>query len=190
MDRVSIIPGQHELHDTWVLYGHNKDRSKTYDENLLTIAEGINTVVEFWQYMNHLPKPSQHFFNSCFKTIGGNPIHSWSLFRRGIEPTWEYPDNHEGGEFNIRKLELCHNIDFIWETLLLWVIGEDFDHSLDITGVRIVDSSNYNKKMYRIEIWYNKNMLEGHRVLELENSLKYILGIQEPVVFLSKLHKG
>lgn len=82
-----------------------------------------------------------------------------SMFRKGIEPQWEDPQNAKGGEYKMRLY--LNNIqeptlDFlnkVWESLVQDLITNRFPHSEEVVGVRIVDKSFANKENFRIEVW-------------------------------------
>ena len=82
-----------------------------------------------------------------------------SMFRKGIEPKFEDPQNTKGGEYKMRLF--LNNIqepalDFvnkIWESLVLDLLTARFPHPELIVGVRIVDKSFAMKENFRIEVW-------------------------------------
>ena len=86
-----------ELNDTWVWRWHVKDKTKNYQENTKIIAE-FSTIEAFWKYYNNIPKPTEFFKNKQGKygIINNFKVHSWSVFRKGIESRWEVSK-----EFNI-----------------------------------------------------------------------------------------
>ena len=68
-------------------------------------------------------------------------------------PTWEDKVNKLGGNF---CLEMKHvsseQMDKIWQKLLLILVGESWEFSEYVTGIRIVDrQKKYNT--LKIEIW-------------------------------------
>lgn len=77
---------------------------------------------------------------------------TYNLFKSGIEPKWEDPQNTAGGEWRVgvpssRKSSL----DEYWVNTILTVIGEGFgpDESDDITGIVL----NIKRGSDRIAIW-------------------------------------
>lgn len=149
-----------KLLSTWSLWEHQKNTCNNYDKNSCCIGS-FSTVEDFWRYYNNYPKPSEIFYMGTVKPRLCNPereIGSLSLFRDGIEPKWEHPENRDGGEFALRKFRKPEDIDSLWELLSIHCIGELFEHSQDVTGIRIVDSSIPSNKriLHRIEIWFGK----------------------------------
>jgi len=149
-----------ELNDCWVWRHHVKDKSKNYEQNTQEICR-FNTIQQMWKYYNNIPLPTTFFkFDKNIKKINGKNVHAWSIFRKGIEPAWEDENNINGGEVNLRTFEYKDQIDDLWEHTMVTVLGEDFEYSENITGIRVVDSSNHFKFMYRIEIWYDDASVE------------------------------
>lgn len=65
---------------------------------------------DFWFYNRSIPAPSTVFYNSAARTkvrVGREnderTIESFSLFKTGIEPSWEDDSNVKGGEWWMRK---------------------------------------------------------------------------------------
>ena len=112
-----------------------------------------------------MPLPSAVFFNNLSEwgVHNNNGIEGFSIFRKGIQPTWEDPQNKRGGEFYFRYLS--NNVqlfDYLWEECILAFIGETFDVDKDfISGIRIVDKSfKIAKVMYRFEVWFTDDTNE------------------------------
>ena len=119
------------------------------------------TVEEFWKSYAFLPSPSEVFYDGkSRKRVGPAPddrfIESFSLFKDGIAPEWEDPQNIAGGEWNLRKSGRGpDDMDAWWTNLVLGLIGETIDSGDDIAGARVVDKSNGKgaHSVYRIELW-------------------------------------
>mmetsp|Transcript_7109 Transcript_7109/g.10874 ORF Transcript_7109/g.10874 Transcript_7109/m.10874 type:complete len:171 (+) Transcript_7109:122-634(+) len=127
----------------------------------------FNTIERFWQYMNHIPKPADVFFDGDYrKKVGpeGKTIEEFSLFRRGIEPEWGDPQNASGGEWFCRQNFDGDALNMLWLNLVLATIGGTIEESAarnngggmdsHINGVRVVDKSK-SFPMFRLEIWIN-----------------------------------
>lgn len=151
----------------WVLWEHKsaekKDPSK-WKENMKQLCE-FSTVEEFWSYFNHLPRPSEVFFDGdCRKKVGpeGKTIEEYSLFKKGIEPEWGDPQNVIGGEWFCRQYFELDVLDLYWQNLVMGIVGETIEDGVDeektqedhINGARVVDKSR-NFPMYRLEVWIN-----------------------------------
>ncbi len=60
----------------------------------------------------------------------GSDLH---LFREGIKPAWEDPNNCKGGHWTIRLKKGLTS--YYWEELLFAIIGEQFDVGNEICGL-------------------------------------------------------
>jgi translation initiation factor 4E len=145
----------------WVLWEHKAagqvNKSSNWKENMTALCE-YDTVENFWVYFNHLPKPSEVFFDGeCRKKVGDRVIEEYSLFKKGIEPEWGEPDNILGGEWFCRQYFEPEHLDIYWQNLVMGVIGETIEDEKDrdhINGVRVLDKSR-NYPTYKLEIWMN-----------------------------------
>mmetsp|Transcript_37216 Transcript_37216/g.90397 ORF Transcript_37216/g.90397 Transcript_37216/m.90397 type:complete len:203 (-) Transcript_37216:3072-3680(-) len=158
----------HPLQNDWVLWEHksasgSKDPSK-WKENMKQLCE-FSSVEQFWKYFNHLPRPSEVFFDGdCRKKVGpeGKTIEEYSLFKKGIEPEWGDPQNVIGGEWFCRQYFELDVLDLYWQNLVIAVVSETLEDSADedrtfedhINGARVVDKSRHYA-MYRFEVWIN-----------------------------------
>jgi translation initiation factor 4E len=150
----------------WVLWEHaggtNKDPNK-WKENMKELCS-FKTVEGFWQYFNHLPRPSEVFFDGeSRKKIGveGKTIEEYSLFKKGIEPEWTDPENVKGGEWFCRQFFESDVLDLYWQNLIMGIIGEAIDAGIEggndlsyVNGVRIMDKGK-GYQMFKIELWLN-----------------------------------
>lgn len=123
----------------------------------------FSTAEEFWRYTNHIPRPSEVFFDGeCRKQVDGKTVEEYSLFKKGIEPEWGDSQNVTGGEWFCRQYFDGVVLDLYWQNLVLAVIGEtmeignstnNHDGPADlINGVRVVDKSR-GYPMFKLEIW-------------------------------------
>ena len=148
----------------------------------LNTSWSFSTIQDFWRYYNNYPCPTKIFYTGTNKPKIKNPdreIASLSLFRQGIDPKWEHVDNSNGGEFALRNFNNTEDIDKMWEILSVYCIGELFEHSDQITGIRVVDSSIPTSKrvLHRIEIWFKSLQYKDH----IEKFFRKLLNI-EPFV--------
>ena len=187
---------KYPLNTTWKLYDHQKSGSDDYDKNTRYIGS-FSDVVTFWQYFNHIPPPSKLFY----QVNTGKPyyqldkdvkreISSISLFRNNIQPKWEDPINKMGGEINLKnffkkQIQPILYLDELWENLVLSCIGEIFEFSEEVTGIRVVDSSIPNKPLYRIEMWFS-NLDHAQ---DMEKNFKKILCLNKKDKIFHKKHK-
>lgn len=147
----------------WVLWEHaggaNKDPN-TWKENMKALCE-FRTVEGFWQYFNHLPRPSEVFFDGeCRKKVGpeGKTVEEYSLFKKGIEPEWGDAENVKGGEWFCRQYFESDVLDLYWQNLVMGIVGESIDDGLDDTGLSYVNGARVVDKgkgypMFKLEIW-------------------------------------
>jgi len=150
-----------------VLWEHKSGASKSpnaWKENMSEVCS-FKTVEDFWSNFNHLPTPSQVFFDGdCRKKLGpeGKTVEEYSLFKKGIEPEWGDKENIIGGEWFCRQYFEGDVLDLYWQNLVMGVIGETIEEAVDekktkedhINGVRVVDKSR-GYPMYKVEIWIN-----------------------------------
>lgn len=83
---------------------------------LLTIIQ----VEYFWRIYDYLKRPKDLHYTE------------YHLFKEGITPTWEDPQNKAGGKWMIRlKKGIASRY---WEDIILAIIGEQFDVGSEICG--------------------------------------------------------
>jgi len=150
------------LHRNWTLYFHAKNQGKKYAENKEKLID-ISDLETFWKTINNMPSPSQMFSDGkttkILKRTGQTP-NALSFFVKGVDPSWEDPKNINGGEWSIRKFKEVSCVDEIWKNLLVDIVGETFEKSERVNGVRVVDCTRVDQNgttqvMYRIEVWYD-----------------------------------
>eukprot|EP00588_Corethron_pennatum_P015505 CAMPEP_0194266504 /NCGR_PEP_ID=MMETSP0169-20130528/1383_1 /TAXON_ID=218684 /ORGANISM="Corethron pennatum, Strain L29A3" /LENGTH=192 /DNA_ID=CAMNT_0039007205 /DNA_START=99 /DNA_END=677 /DNA_ORIENTATION=+ len=148
---------KHPLQHDWVLWEHiaGARNPSEWKQNMKMLGS-FNTVEDFWCYFNHIPKPSQIFFDGeNRKKVGpeGKVIEEYSIFKRGIDPQWEDPKNSTGGEFYCRRHMEPEQLNLYWQNIVLGVVGETLDGDENhINGVRVVDKGK-TYPMFRIELW-------------------------------------
>ena len=174
----------HPLSDTWTIWEHRNDM-ENYENNLNKICD-VNTVESFWTYFHRIPKPASFFFSTKRQQrglIGGRSVVSYSIFRHNITPKWEDPIAQEGGEWRIRRFKNLTELDNIWESIVLLMIGNTLKNPDNILGARVVDSSHpdSNKAMYNVEIWFDDmdhaDIIQesiGEKITDLDTSKMYL----------------
>jgi len=113
----------HQLEYEWTLwYDRRPDGNKrlpgekeSYENNLRPIGT-FSTVESFWQYYNHILKPSQLETNA-----------NYHLFKKGIKPMWEDDANKNGGKWVITIKGDKDLLDKIWDEVVLSMIGETLE---------------------------------------------------------------
>ena len=174
------------LNDTWTVYYHAKNAQKKYNDNTEKLIE-FNTIEYFWRTFNNIPKPTDMFsepgLTKKLKRTGEVPG-AISVFRSNSYPSWEHETNFKGFEWSLRKYKDFEEFNTLWILLLITAIGEDFEHSKTLNGVRIVDCTVDNKLMYRIECWFSD---KNHKEY-FENKIKKLLDLPYYTKLLYREH--
>ena len=183
MENLPEDPGNLYLNDTWNFYFHAKNDSKKYADNTTKIAQ-IKTIKDLWEVYNNIPKPSELFseYDAPQKIIKKTKEipNAISIFRDSSYPQWEHDTNRNGYEWSMRKQKNIQESNDLWINLIATILGESFDKSELINGIRIVDCSIEHKIIYRYEIWishkthkeYFENFIKG--VLKTPNYIRLI----------------
>ena len=149
----------HALEHTWVLWEHKQVNNKEDWKNSMREVCEFSTVEEFWKYWSFIPRPSEVLYDGkSHKQVDGRTIDAFSLFKKGIRPEWEDPENKNGAEFMCRKTMAPELLDQYWENMVLGLIGETIDAADDVCGCRVVDKSKKQstRTMFRLEMWTRK----------------------------------
>ena len=101
----------------------NKSSNK-YQDNVQKIAS-FQTVEHFWRIYDHLIRPGDYKSSTI----------DYHLFKNGISPTWEDPNNVKGGKWIVRLKKGISSK--YWEELVFAIIGEQFDVGHEICGAVI-----------------------------------------------------
>ncbi|EEY64060.1 uncharacterized protein PITG_02580 [Phytophthora infestans T30-4] len=150
---------KHELNEPWAVWEQREQgKNMSYGDKLFKLCT-FSTVEEFWGYWNNIPSPSQVLFDGfTHKKFADRTVEGFAVFKDGIVPEWEDPENKNGGEWSIRKEVGAQELDEFWEKLVLGAIGELIDPGNEVTGVRVIHKNNKKDKNnlgnnYRYEIW-------------------------------------
>ena len=139
--------GQLPLEYSWDLY-HIDPR--TMDQQMKDgvweplFISTFSTVRDFWCLFNNIATPT--FLPAATMLY---------LFKHGVPPKWESPENNQGGEltviFDITRNDEdgCDAFDDAWINTLLALIGEYFTDSDQIKGI----SCSIKAKWIKIAIW-------------------------------------
>lgn len=134
----------------WVWYGHFPSGSANYGTSYVKLGR-FETIKEFWQTYNHFPSiDAIHDGLLCYD---GQQIVAYSLFRDGIFPEWEDPQNIIGSEWGCRENLCREKFKQLWHDFMLGAIGENIPHCV---GIRAINKSNRHRSLHKIEIWMNK----------------------------------
>lgn len=160
--------GGRRLASSWSLWEKYQvafiQNAANYDENLSIIFE-FDTLEKFtllWKYTTY-NRPSELFYdveNSMAKKFKeyeddneDKIVDGLFLFRTGIQPKWEDPQNHKGCSIYIDLHNLTPSkIDRLWKGLIFGVVGENFPFSSYITGLRILDRMKKHN-FIKLELW-------------------------------------
>ncbi|CAH0487816.1 unnamed protein product [Peronospora effusa] len=150
---------KHELNEPWAIWEQREQgKNMSYADKLFKLCT-FSTVEEFWGYWNNIPSPSQALFDGFTrKKFADRTVEGFAVFKDGIVPEWEDPENKNGGEWSIRKEVGAEELDEFWEKLVLGAIGELMDPGNEVTGVRVIHKNNTKDRKdlgnnYRFEIW-------------------------------------
>ncbi|KAG8625217.1 hypothetical protein KVT40_006968 [Elsinoe batatas] len=130
---------KHPLLHEWTLWFTKPPSGKQDWNELLKEVISFNSVEEFWGIYNNITPASD---------LG--PKSDYHLFKKGVRPEWEDPQNRHGGRWAYTFKEKKPNDD-VWLAVLLAAIGEQLEEEGDneVMGVVV----NLRKSFYRICLW-------------------------------------
>ncbi|KAI6213459.1 hypothetical protein M3Y94_00152800 [Aphelenchoides besseyi] len=134
------LKNKHPLQNKWTFWYLNGDRSKDWEDCLKEVVT-IETIEDFWSVYKKILLPSSLLFGS-----------DYYLFREGIKPMWEDPQNVKGGRWFtvVDKHYRSVRLDELWLKLMMSVIGEQFDNqSKFICGAAV----NLRQKGDKVALW-------------------------------------
>ncbi|TPX19061.1 uncharacterized protein E0L32_011222 [Thyridium curvatum] len=133
---------KHPLAHKWTLWFTKPPSGKGDNWNdLLKEVITFNSVEEFWGIYNNISPVSELALKS-----------DYHLFKEGVRPEWEDPQNKHGGKWSYSfKDKRNVNIDELWLHTMLAAIGETLEDEDDgeIMGVVV----NVRKAFFRIGVW-------------------------------------
>ena len=172
--------GAHPLQTPWALYYDSKKTVKAGGAWLdsLVHAHTVASVEEFWAMVCTVKKPSQI-------EIVAHPNPNYHFFRQGIQPQWEDAANKEGGRWiiNLTKDDDLKNTDFVWEEVLMALVGEYLDDGDLITGAVF----SKRRGLLRVSVWTRATEAKALTpLLQLATKLRTILQLplSVPIEFL------
>ena len=174
-----------ELNTHWSLWWRFKSggRNKSYDSSNLEPVFTFSNLNEFSQiyngsilgkYSTFIDKKLQNRNSSNIedKEFQNLPIDCLMLFRNGVRPEWEDKLNTKGGHFvveiNSSDYDLC---DQLWKELSCYLVGETWQNSEYVTGLRILHKTKGDKISIKYEIWLEitKNERLSEKFDQIEN---------------------
>jgi translation initiation factor 4E len=125
----------YQFNSTWILWFHRENRN--WKINGYNKLYSISNIKEFWDLHNNI------------KLFGGITSHHYFLMKNNIEPTWEHPDNRNGGTWSFKiPAEDSYKL---WEKLAMYIVGDTLvEDSSKINGLSIVLK---NPSISIIKIW-------------------------------------
>jgi len=105
---------KHPLNSEWTLWYFLKDNKTRWEDSQKEVAS-FGTIEDFWGLFNNITRGSAI-----------NPGCDYSLFRKGINPMWEDPQNKNGGKwtYNSPVRNRRGDLDDMFIDLMLMLIGE------------------------------------------------------------------
>ncbi|KXJ91340.1 translation initiation factor eIF 4e-like domain-containing protein [Microdochium bolleyi] len=133
---------KHPLQSKWTLWFTKPSTGKGDNWNdLLKEVITFNSVEEFWGIYNNIAGVSDLALKS-----------DYHLFKEGVRPEWEDPQNKHGGKWSYSFKEK-RNVDIneIWLHTMLGAVGETLEDEEDgeVMGVVV----NVRKAFFRVGVW-------------------------------------
>ena len=141
--------------------------------------------------MNHSPADRCHLQNNISPTSELGLKADYHLFKKGVRPEWEDPQNKHGGKWSYSfKDKRSVPIDELWLHAQLAAIGETLENDGDneVMGVVV----NVRKGFYRVGLWTrtvgksipgdktNRTPAQGKEILEsIGRRFKEVLRLKE-----------
>lgn len=165
-----------KLNETWSFWFDNPRVAPNgeWKETLLEVAS-FDTVAKFWSVFNNVRIPRDLAANS-----------NYSLFRKGIEPSWEDPQNRDGGKFVLtipkKDVNMSKRTDEWWLFTCLAVIGETMEKDRQVNGAVI----SIRKHQDRIALWLKSR--EKSVCVEIGERFKLALHLDDKIVLRYQTH--
>ncbi|KAJ2553052.1 hypothetical protein EV175_003078 [Coemansia sp. RSA 1933] len=167
-----IKSGEHPLQFAWSFWfmhrapGHKID---DYEAAMIKVAT-FGTVESFWATYSHLRRTDQV-----------PTITDYHMFRAGVRPVWEDPENVAGGKWMIRlKKGISPRM---WEKLAIAVVGGVFDAGDEICG--IVISIRNSEDI--VSLW-NKNAIDHRTNARIRDTMKSVMALPADCIIQYKAH--
>ena len=176
LDRPDPKTGLHPLANSWVFWFYHRpsgvrSANINYADFMKRIAE-FNSIEDFWSIYQYLKRPSSLPVVSDIQ-----------VFKSGVTPTWEDEANVNGGKWIVRiKKGLA---DRYWESLIIALIGEDFDVEDEICGAVLSLRSSEDI----ISVW-NRSADVPRTNLMIRDAIKRVLNLPSETVMEYKAHKN
>ncbi|KAK8149381.1 eukaryotic translation initiation factor 4E [Beauveria asiatica] len=133
---------KHPLQNKWTLWFTKPPSGKSDNWNdLLKEVITFDSVEEFWGVYNNVAPVSELALKS-----------DYHLFKAGVRPEWEDPQNKHGGKWSYQYKDKRNvDVDRLWLQVVMAAIGETLEEEEDgeVMGVVV----NVRKAFYRIGVW-------------------------------------
>ncbi|KAH6900483.1 translation initiation factor eIF 4e-like domain-containing protein [Thelonectria olida] len=134
---------KHPLQSKWTLWFTKPPSGKGDNWNdLLKEVITFDSVEEFWGVYNNVSPVSELALKS-----------DYHLFKAGVRPEWEDPQNKHGGKWSYQYKDKRNiDVDHLWLQVMMAAIGETLEQDEDdgeVMGVVV----NVRKAFYRIGVW-------------------------------------
>eukprot|EP01138_Halocafeteria_seosinensis_P003599 gb/GECG01003678.1/.p1 GENE.gb/GECG01003678.1/~~gb/GECG01003678.1/.p1 ORF type:complete len:364 (+),score=49.72 gb/GECG01003678.1/:1-1092(+) len=143
----------------WYIQKSALGDSKEQWTNEVQPLGSFDTVQGFWRLYGHIYRPNDI----------QEPVDLF-LFKHGIKPMWEDPANAKGGRWvvRLRKGLASH----YWESLILAMIGEQFDVGNEICGAAV----NISPTRDSIAVW-NRHADNADAITKIKETLQRVLDL-------------
>ncbi|CAD5224504.1 unnamed protein product [Bursaphelenchus okinawaensis] len=141
------LKSKHPLQHKWAFWFLKGDRSRDWEDCLKQVVV-LETVEDFWGFYLRIIPASDLTFGS-----------DYYLFKEGIKPMWEDPQNVKGGRWLviIHKAQRATKLDELWLEIMMAIIGEQFEgHGDFICGAAV----NVRQKGDKIALWTSDASLD------------------------------
>jgi hypothetical protein len=145
-----------KLSDTWTLWYTEQDLDKSnWNVAKYKKIKDINTVDDFWTMISEIPD---------HRWIDG----MYFIMRKGIQPTWEAPENKGGGSWCFRVPKIYAY--FSWIELSMLLCGGILmpSQASEINGISISPKNN----TVTVKIWNSDKQLSSNK--EIPTILEFI----------------
>lgn len=156
------------LHQKWVLWYDNPRLAppdSDWKDNLQKCGT-FDTVQDFWSVFNNVKPASQLALSS-----------NYHVFRDGVQPMWEDPENKRGGKFVLtipKKDSKAGRCDEWWLYTVLSVIGE----TTDLKGNQVCGCVvSIRKSQDRIALWLKSS--DKHTCIQIGERWKKALELNK-----------
>jgi len=107
-------------------------------------------------------------------TLVETPIDCFMFFREGITPEWEDAKNAKGGHFLYQiKRPTRKEINDLWYNIIYELIGETWDGSEHICGLRILNKIK-GEMFVKIELWVDFHDKNSEKQFESKEQQKKV----------------